>query len=114
MSQQKRYGTRTGFSLLELMAVIVLVGLLVTIAITRIAESQDKAKEKTCFHTRTELNSALERYAITNGGFATSMADINTPDYFPAGIPTCPVSGNAYTLNATTHRVDGHTNPGDH
>lgn len=107
-----------GFSLLELMAVITLIALLVTITITRIADSSDAAKEKTCFHNRMELNSALERYAVTNGSFATAMSDLDTADYFPGGIPTCEVTGSAYALNTTTHRVEGHTtsgaNPGDH
>ncbi len=105
---------RCGFSLLELLAVITIIGLIVSITITRIAESSDTAKEKTCFHTRTELNSALERFAVTNGSFATAIADIDTVDYFPGGIPSCPVSGSAFTLNATTHRVEGHTNSGNH
>lgn len=109
---------RYGFSLLELMAVITLIGLLVTITITRLGQSSEKAKENTCFHNRMEINSALERYAITNGSFATAIGDVNTSDYFPGGIPTCALTGSAYTLNTTTHRVEGHStsgaNPGDH
>ena len=103
-----------GFSLLELMAVIVLIGILVTIGITRIAESSDVAKEKTCAHNRTQINSALERFAITNGTLATAIGDVDTSDYFPDSIPTCAVNGSTYTLNATTHRVEGHTNSGNH
>jgi prepilin-type N-terminal cleavage/methylation domain-containing protein len=103
-----------GFSLLELLAVIVLIGILVTIGITRIAESSDVAKEKTCAHTRTEINSALERFAIINGSFATTISDVDTVEYFPGSIPTCAVNGANYTLNATTHRVEGHTNSGNH
>ena len=97
---------RRAFSLLELMTVVLLFSILVTIGIVRIAESSDKAKEKSCHSNRTQLNSALERYAVSNGSFATSISDINTPDYFPGGIPVCPVDGSAYTLNTTTHRVD--------
>ena len=103
-----------GFSLLELLTVIVLIGILVTIGITRIAESSDVAKEKTCAHHRTQINSALERFAITNGTFATAIGDVDTSEYFPGSIPTCAVNGSAYTLNTTTHRVEGHANGGSH
>lgn len=90
------------------MAVITIIGIIVTITITKIAESADAAKAKSCHHNRTQINSALERFAITNGAFATVIGDVDTDDYFPGGIATCPVNGTAYTLNATTHRVDGH------
>ena len=105
---EKPFPSRSGFSLLELLAVLVLIGILVTIGITRITKSADAAKTKSCAHNRTQINSALERFAVTNGAFATSIGDVGTVDYFPGGIPTCPVDESAYTLNATTHRVEGH------
>ena len=75
-----------GFSLLELLAVITLIGILVTIGITRIAESADAAKVKSCNHNRTQINAALERYAITTGALATAVSDVDTDDYFPGSI----------------------------
>lgn len=108
LKPQKCHETR-GFSFLELLAVVALVSIIVAITITRIAESSDAAKVKSCRHTRAQLNSALERFAISTGGFATAMSDIGTDEYFPGGIPVCPVDESAYTLNSTTHRVEGHT-----
>ena len=90
------------------MTVVLLVSILVTIGIVRIAESSDKAKEKSCNSNRAQLNAALERFAVANGGFATGISDVDTTDYFPGGIPVCPVDGSAYTMNTTTHRVEGH------
>ncbi len=98
-----------GFSLLELLAVVTILGILVAIVLTRIVESTDAAKEKTCVHNVSQINSALERFAVTSGNFATAIGDVNTDDYFPGGIPTCAVDDSAYTLNTTTHRVEGHT-----
>lgn len=112
--QLESHTYRHGFSFLEVMAVVALVGIIVSITITRIAESSDIAKQKTCQHNRTQINSALERFAVTSGALATSISDVDTTDYFPAGIPTCEVTGAAYTLNATTHRVEGHTNASNH
>ncbi len=109
MQAKQHRKDRGGFSFLEVMAVVGLVGIIVAITITRIAESSDAAQAKSCNHNRSQLNSALERFAVSNGSFATSMADIDTDDYFPGGIPVCPVDGSAYTLNTTTHRVEGHS-----
>jgi general secretion pathway protein G len=83
-----------------------------TLIIPRVTTSTYTAKEKTCFHNRAEINSAVEIYAMENGTFPTTISDLDTPDRFPSGIPVCPVSGVPYTLNATTHRVQGHLGGG--
>ena len=100
------------FSLLELLAVITIIGFLATLIVPRVSDSAATAKEKSCFHNRAQINSAIEIYAVKNGSLPTSIADINTPDAFPDGIPTCPVSGAAYKLNTITSRVLGHTGGG--
>ncbi|MEM8944053.1 MAG: type II secretion system protein [Planctomycetota bacterium] len=109
-----KLAARRGFSFIELMAVVALVGIIVAITITRIAQSSDAAREKTCYHNRAQINAAIERYAVTLGIPATSISDVNTNDYFPDGVPVCPVDGAAYTLNTTTQRVDGHTTSANH
>jgi len=100
---------RYAFSLLELLAVVTILGILVSIVLTRIVHSTDVAKEKTCHNNVAQINSALERFAVSTGSFATVISDVDTVDYFPGSIPTCAVDGSAYTLNTTTHRVEGHT-----
>ena len=98
-----------GFSLLELLAVVVIIGLLAAILTPRASAARSQAVEKACAHNRMLINSAIERFAVTTGVNPTSLNDLNVPDYFPEGIPVCPVSGAAYTLNSSTQRVDGHS-----
>ncbi len=105
----KRSLSRNGFSLLELMAVVTIIGILVSIVLTRIANSSDAAKAKTCANNVSQINSALERFAVSTGNFATTISDVDTIEYFPGGIPTCAVDDSAFTLNTTTHRVEGHS-----
>jgi len=100
---------RRGFSLLEMLAVVTILGIIALIVIPRIAASSAKAKENACFQNKAEINSAVERYFFENGSLPSAISDLNTAAYFPDGIPTCPVSGNAYTLDATTKRVVSHT-----
>jgi general secretion pathway protein G len=100
---------RPAFSLLELLAVVVILGALAAILVPRASAARDEAQEKACYHNRMLINSAIERYAVNNGADPTDLSDLNTPDYFPEGIPVCPVSGNPYTLNPATQRVSGHT-----
>lgn len=113
----RRHLLNHGFSLMEVMFVVVLIAIIATIIMARISVSTDAAKCRSCQHNRAELNAAIERYGVENGAYPTALSDLNTPTLFPAGIPTCPVSGAAYSMNTTTHRIEGHTSstvPGDH
>lgn len=106
----KRFRTSKarGFSLLELLAVVTILGIIAAIIVPRVAVSSDTAKQRVRDHQKATINSAVERYYVETGGWpANDLSDIGADtDYFPDGIPTNPVTGGAYTLNATTHRVN--------
>lgn len=96
-----------GFSLLELLAVVTILGIIALVVIPRISVSSTTAKNNACFQNKAEINSAVERYYFDNGTVPANLAALNS--YFPDGVPTCPVSSNAYTLDGTTGRVTSHT-----
>lgn len=99
---------RSGFSLLELLAVVTILGVIAAIIVPRVTVSSATAKDKVRDHHKATINAAVERYYIDNNAWpATDLNDIAADvNYFPDGIPTDPVTGNAYSLNATTHRVN--------
>jgi prepilin-type N-terminal cleavage/methylation domain-containing protein len=99
---------RTAFTLFELLCVVIVVGLLATLLVPRAVDARNEAAEKACYHNRALINSAIERYAVATGSYP-ALADLDAPDYFPQGLPTCPVSGSAYTIDAATQRVHGHS-----
>ena len=107
---------RTAFTLLEMLAVVIIVALVATFVLPRSTDSIDKSRECTCLHHRTHINVAVERYHIENDVWPAD--DLSTfagaNDYFPSGVPNCPVSGESYRLDPTTHRVIGHIGSGDH
>lgn len=98
---------RVGFSLMELLAVVTILGIIAAIIVPRVTTSSDNAKTQVNAHNKGTINSAIERYYIENGSWPS--ADLNELDvvaYFPDGIPTNPVDNSAYTMNTTTHRVE--------
>lgn len=99
---------RTGFSLMELLAVVTILGIIAAIIVPRVTVSSDTAKQKVNAHNKATINAAVERWYIETGAWpANDLSDIGAdPDYFPEGLPTNPVNGAAYTLNPTTHRVN--------
>jgi prepilin-type N-terminal cleavage/methylation domain-containing protein len=98
---------RRGFSLMELLAVVTILGIIAAIIVPRVTVSSDTAKSKVNAHNKATINAAVERWYIEKGAWpANNLSDIGADaNYFPDGIPTNPVNGSAYTLNATTHRV---------
>lgn len=106
----------SGFSLLELIAVVTILGIIAALVLPRVTTSAQTAKENSCYHNRAEINISTERYFIHENIWpADDLSDIGADaDYFPEGLPTCPVSGAAYRLDPSTHRVLGHDAPGSH
>ncbi|MEN1680107.1 MAG: prepilin-type N-terminal cleavage/methylation domain-containing protein [Planctomycetota bacterium] len=97
---------RTGFSLMELLAVVTILGIIAAIIVPRVSLSTSNAKSKVDAHNRATINAALERYFIEEGDWPANLGVIaNNTNYFPEGIPTDPTDGSAYSLNTTNHRV---------
>jgi prepilin-type N-terminal cleavage/methylation domain-containing protein len=107
-SIRKRSTRRHGFSLLELLAVVTILGIIAVVVIPRISVSSSTAKANANNQNRSEINSAVERWYFNNGTWpANDLSDIGVDtNYFPNGLPTNPVDGSAYSLNAATHRVN--------
>ena len=102
---------KAGLSLLEVLAVVTIMGIIALIAIPRLASSGDKPKANSCFVTKGMIEIQAELW-LRNKGIAPAadLSDIMASStYFPDGAVTCPVDGSAYQLNTTTMTVIGHT-----
>ena len=99
---------RRGFSLLELLAVVTILGIIAVVVIPRISVSSAKAKTEANKQNKAEINSAVERWYFEKGSWPLdNLTDIGgDTSYFPNGLPTNPVDASAYSLNSTTHRVN--------
>jgi len=99
---------RSGFSLMELLAVVTILGIIAAIIVPRVAISSDTAKAKVNSHNKSTINAAVERWYVEKGTWpANNLSDIGANvNYFPDGVPKNPTNNGSYTLNPTTHRVN--------
>jgi general secretion pathway protein G len=99
---------RKGFTLVELLVVVMILGALAAIAVPRMVTGAQTAKINACKANIHTMNSQLEMWYGDHGSWPGTLSDVTgNTDYFPDGAPLCPF-GTAYSYNSTSHRVVPH------
>jgi prepilin-type N-terminal cleavage/methylation domain-containing protein len=101
--------SRKGFTLVELIVVVLIIAALAAIAIPRISSSATTAKNSACDTNVDVVNTQIELYKANTGSWPSALSDVTeSTDYFPDGEPNCPYD-TAYVLSGTTHHVAEHS-----
>ena len=100
----KQVCTGWGFTQVELVVVVLILGALALVAVPRIGQTSTTAKANVCDTNVDIFNSQIELYYVTEGSWPGNLEVITTDTtYFPDGPPTCPF-GTAYGLSSTGSR----------
>lgn len=100
---------KKGFTLVELLVVVLILGALAAIAVPRIIGGATNAKINACKTNVDLINSQIELYYANNGSWPGTLGTVTSdPNFFPDGAPACPF-GTAYSYSTTTHRVAEHS-----
>ncbi len=91
-----------GFTLIELMVVVLIIGILVAVAIPVFGNIADHARDTTCIANLRTIAGALEQYKVDYGTAATTLDQLVIA-YFLKNPPTDPhPGGGVATINAGT------------
>lgn len=108
---QKRQGLfdrRKGFTLIELMIVIVIIGILAAVAIPNFVGMTDEARVARIQADLSTVGSAVEMYYAKNGAYPGSLSDLvgnGEKDGYLRKEPEPPVKNLSYVINSSTGEV---------
>jgi prepilin-type N-terminal cleavage/methylation domain-containing protein len=92
---------KAGFTLVEIMIVIMIIGLLLNIATPAFINARDVGQARACVSTLHNIVLAKEQYAIENNapGTITPIWSNLTPYMKSNATPVCPTNGSVYSIN---------------
>lgn len=102
---QIKTNRKSGFTLVEIMIVVAIIGLLAAIAIPNFVKARRNAQKNTCIANMKQIEGAVEQWALETKKART--APVSTADVFGDYVKspvTCPAGTAAYTLTTVDAR----------
>lgn len=87
-----------GFTLIEIMVVVLIIGILLLVAIPVFSKSRENARTKTCLKNLRNISDAKDQYTIEQKLSVGDIVEMEDIAAYLKRTPECP-SGGTYVLN---------------
>ena len=96
----KQLNRKSGFTLVEIMIVVIIIGLLALIAVPQLARNRDSAQRSACQNNLRQINGNAQQYMLENATTSVPSSAAIATMFQTGAFPTCP-GGGTYTMPAT-------------
>ena len=103
---KNRTSRKSGFTLVEIMIVVAIIGLLAAIAIPNFVRARTQSQKNACINNLRQIDGAVQQWALENKKAASATVGFTDISSYLKNSVMCPMGGTtfgtSYTLNGVT------------
>ena len=105
---KNRTSRKSGFTLVEIMIVVAIIGLLAAIAIPNFVRARTQSQKNACINNLRQIDGAIQQWALENKQAASATVTFTDISAYLKNSVICPAGGTAfsdsYTLNGVRNK----------
>ena len=106
--RKRKVKKEAGFTLVELLIVLFIIGVLMSIVVPNIRAAGEKAQERACLANKKLIHVQMENYYLEHGDYPQDASNFLTVLYnekYLDSIPSCSIEGVTYTFDEDSRQV---------